>query len=331
MGRVTVLTTGGTIASRQSSAGGATAADDAIRLLAQIEVPAGVVVQGREILRVNSFAITPGDMHTMLRAIGESLADPEVDGVVVTHGTDTMEETALLVDLFHRDERPVVFTGAQRAADQPDADGPRNVRDAITVAAAAQARGLGVLIVFDGAVYPALGTRKTQTKALAAFSNPDRGALGSVDNAQLNVSYRPIRLTIGASSALPPEWPRVDIVAVYPGVDAVALQALAQAGSRGIVLEATGIGNANPTVVAAVRELVAAGIAVLVSTRVDTGPVLAVYGGGGGGVDLEAAGAVLAGRFRPGQARMLLIALLATGASAVDIRRAFEPQPADPG
>jgi L-asparaginase len=328
VGRVTVLTTGGTIASRQSSSGGATAADDVSQLLTQIEVPASVTVQGREILRINSFAMTPADMRTVLAAVEETLADPEVDGVVVTHGTDTMEETALLVDLYHHDDRPVVFTGAQRAPDQPEADGPANLRDAITVAAAPSARGLGVLVVFDGAVYPARGTRKTQTVALAAFSNPDRGAVGRIDDGRLRISYRPVRSTVHASAALADELPRVDIVAIYPGVDEVALVALGRAGSRGIVLEATGVGNANPVVVRAVRELVASGVVVLVSTRVDAGPVAAIYGGGGG-VDLEAAGAVLTGHFRPGQARVLLIALLGMGATAEDIRRAFDPD--DPG
>jgi L-asparaginase len=329
VGRVTVLTTGGTIASRQSSAGGATAADDVAQLLAQIEVPAAVTVQGREILRVNSFAMTPADMRAVLAAVEETLADPEVDGVVVTHGTDTMEETALLVDLFLRDDRPVVFTGAQRAADQPEADGPANLRDAITVAAARQVRGVGVLLVFDGSVYPARGTRKTQTVALAAFSNPDRGPMGRLEHGQLRVSYRPVRSTVYTSSDLAGELPRVDIVAIYPGVDDVALVALARAGTRGIVLEATGVGNANPIVVQAVRELVAAGVVVLVSTRVDAGPVAAIYGGGGG-VDLERAGAVLTEQFRPGQARILLTALLGIGASAEEISRAFDPQD-DPG
>lgn len=323
---VTVLTTGGTIASRQSSTGGATATDDVTQLLDQVSLPDEVTVRGREILRVNSFAITPDDMRAMLTAVERSLSDPEVAGVVITHGTDTMEESALFVDLFLDDDRPVVFTGAQRAADRGDTDGPANVADAIVVAAAAEARGLGVLLVFDGTVYPAQGTRKTHTVALAAFANPDGGAVGSIVKGQLSLHGRLPRSVLGTSSALPAELPRVDIASVYPGVDATALLAFASAGARGIVLEATGAGNANPVVVDAVRELVAAGVVVLVSTRVHSGPVTALYGGGGG-VDLVAAGAVLSERFRPGQARMLLIALLAIGASAQRIRRAFGPTP----
>jgi L-asparaginase len=321
---VTVLTTGGTIASRQSAGGGARATDDVTALLDQVSTPGDVTVQGREVLRVNSFAITPQDMRTVLAAVEESLSDPGVDGVVITHGTDTMEETALFVDLFHTDDRPVVFTG-----DQPDPDGPVNVSDAIAVAAAAESRGLGVLLVFAGGVYAAQGTRKTRTMDLAAFDNPETGALGRVDHGRVSIANRPLRGTVGDVSALAAELPRVDIVAIYPGVDAAALTGVVSAGARGLVLEATGSGNANPAVVRAVGEFVAAGGVVVVSTRVHSGPVTALYTGGGG-VDLVAAGAVLAGSLRPGQARIALIALLALGAGPEEISRTLAATTARP-
>jgi len=268
--------------------------------------------------------MTPEDMAVVQQAVRETLGDPDVTGVVVTHGTDTMEETALLVDLFHDDPRPVVFTGAQRAADQDGTDGPANLADAIAVAAATNARDLGVVVVFAGAVFAARGTRKTATTADAAFANPETGALGVVVNGRLNLPdrpSRPARLTV-PESVLPPDLPRVDIVAVYPGADSVAVDALARAGARGIVLEATGAGNANPGLVTTVRELSEQGVVVVVSTRVHSGPVVALYGGGGG-VDLVSAGALLAGGFRPSQARILLIALLATGATHDQIDEAF--------
>lgn len=322
--KIVVLSTGGTIASRQSATGGARASDTGATLVESVAAPAGVTLSVRDILTINSFVMTPEDMRAVLQAVLETLSDPDVAGVVVTHGTDTMEETALLVDLFHDDPRPVVFTGAQRAADQHDADGPANLADALAVAAAHQARGLGVLLVFGGAVFAARGTRKTATVAAAAFDNPESGALGVVVDGRLSVPDRPDR----PSRLFPPArvaetgLPRVDVVALYPGADSVALLALADAGARGIVLEATGAGNANPGLVATVRDLVGQGLTVVVSTRVHSGPVVALYGGGGG-VDLVAAGALLAGTFRPGQARILLIALLTTGATHDQIEQAF--------
>ena len=203
-----------------------------------------------------------------------TLRSPDVAGVVVTYGTDTTEETAFFLDLFHADPRPVVVTGAQRAADAPDSDGPRNLTDAVTAAAAPATRGLGVLIGF------------------------------------------------GVSSSRPAAPARVDVVACYPDADATALPALVDVGARGIVLEATGAGNANPATCAVVAELTAAGVVVVTSTRVAAGPVTAIYGDGGG-VDLLAAGAVPSGLLRPSQARMLLAALLGLHQDPRAVRVAF--------
>ena len=319
-----MLSTGGTIASRQSAAGGAQASDAGAALLERVEVPSGVTVQVRDLMTINSFVMTPNDMLSVVVGVQATLGDPTVAGVVVTHGTDTMEETALLVDLFHDDPRPVVFTGAQIAADQDGTDGPANLGDAIAVAAANEARDLGVLVVFGGAVLAARGTRKTATVAAAAFANPESGALGVVVDGRLRLQGRaPARVRlVPVGWVLPTDLPRVDIVALYPGADSVGLLALVDAGAQGIVLEATGAGNANPGLVETVRDLVRAGVTVVVSTRVHSGPVVALYGGGGG-VDLVAAGAVLGGSLRPSQARVLLMALLGTGASRDQIERAF--------
>ena len=321
MGRVAVLSTGGTIASRAVPGGGSRASMSASELLERVPVPEGVRVVGRDVRRLNSFALTPEDMLDVLTEVRRTLTQPEVDGVVITHGTDAMEETAFFVDLFHGDERPVVFTGAQRPADAADPDGPSNLRDAIVVAADPQARGAGVLVVFDGSVFAARGVRKVHTLAAAAFGDPDAGAIGGLAAGRFGLFRSPIRVKPLEAAAVSPPLPRVDIVAVYPGSDATVLDALATAG--GLVLQATGAGNATPTVAAAAARLVAGGTPVVVSTRVSTGPVVPLYSGHGGGVDLVAAGAIPTGRLRPGQARMLLIALLATGATADDVRRAF--------
>jgi len=324
--RVDLLATGGTIASRARAAGGAIATDRGDDLLSSLTLPAGVQVTSRDAMRLNSFAMTPADMKTVLDQVVVSFSSPEVDGVVITHGTDTMEETAFLVDLFVSDERPVVLTGAQRSADAVDSDGPRNLRDAVAVAAAEAARGLGTLIVFDGTIFPARGTRKTHTVAEAAFSCPDGHRLGEMIDSSPVISARPYRGTPMDPSAFDVENIRVDIVSVYPGCDATAIDAAVSAGARGIVLEASGAGNANPTICDAVSRLTASGVAVVLSTRVHAGPVVALYGGGGG-TDLVAAGALPAGLLRPSQARMLLLALLGTQASREDMIAALALDP----
>lgn len=311
--RVVVLGTGGTIASRLDEHGAAAPVDRVGGLLAALGAELGhdLVLESRDLFVKDSSALTPADQALVVRAVQETLADPEVAGVVVTHGTDTAEETAYLLDLAHDDDRPVVLTGAQRPADAPDADGPRNLRDALRVAADPAARGLGVLVVFDGLVLAARGTRKVHTHQTAAFAQPDGGPLGHVADGRLVVDDAPAHrahLTLDTADLASI---RVDIAAVYPGVDGTALQAFATAGARGVVLVATGAGNANPAVVAAVADLTDRGVVVGLTTRVDTGPVWGGYGGGGGGADLVAAGAVPLGTLRAGQGRILLLSLLA--------------------
>jgi L-asparaginase len=318
---VTVLATGGTIASR-AGAGGATAQDGGDDLVARLDLPPGIEVRVRDVVRVGGFRMTLDRVHEVARAVATELRDEAVAGVAIAHGTDTIEESAFFLDLFHDDPRPVVVTGAQRAADAPDTDGPRNLSDAVVAAAAPAARGLGVLIGFGGQLFPARGTRKTHTVAADTFANPAGGPLGWVHGGSVEVVTAPRRGAALPLDAFDPVGVRVDVVACYPDADDTALRACAGAGARGVVLEATGAGNANPAICAAVRELTAAGVVVVTSTRVAAGPVVAIYGDGGG-VDLLAAGAVPSGLLRPSQARVLLAALLGLHRDADVVRRAF--------
>jgi L-asparaginase len=318
---VSVLATGGTIASR-SGTGGAKAKDSGDDLVGRLHLPAGIGIRVRDVVRVGGFRMTLDRVHEVATAVAAQLRDEAVAGVVITHGTDTIEETAFFLDLFHGDSRAVVVTGAQRAADAPDTDGPRNLADAITAAAAPETRGLGVLIGFGGQLFPARGTRKTHTLAADTFTNPAGGPVGWVHGADVGVVTAPRRGPALPLDAFDPSGVRVDVAACYPDADATALRGCVDAGARGIVLEATGAGNANPAICAAVAELTAAGVVVVTSTRVAAGPVAAIYGDGGG-VDLLAAGAVPSGLLRPSQARMLLAAFLGMHRDADVVRRAF--------
>lgn len=323
MNSVVVITTGGTIASTTDAHGAKVATIPGDELLAMARTADDVAVSVVDLASINSYAMTLSDMDQVRDAVGTALSESSACGVVVTHGTDTLEETAMLVDLFHDDPRPVVFTGAQRSWDDPDSDGPRNLHDAITVAASPSSRNLGVVICFAGAIHAARGTRKVHTSALGAFSDVDHGPIGTIADESVRVHHGPVR---GETGWLPPVsvgGVRVDTVALYPGADRVAIDALIAAGAHGLVLQATGYGNANRGIVEAVRDHTHAGIPIVLSTRVPAGPVRAVYGGGGGGVDLTAAGAMSAGLLRPSQARILLAALLAAGVDHTELSRAF--------
>jgi L-asparaginase len=304
--RVHLLATGGTIASRRTD-DGLSATTPAAELLAAAGPLPGLEVTVSDLTTVPSFALTGADVRGLLRAVRERLADG-VDGVVVTHGTDTMEESAFLADLVHDDPRPVVFTGAQRPFDAPAPDGPANLADALRVAADPAARDLGALLAFDGLVFAARGVRKVETLRGAAFGAPGRGPVLRVAGGAVVPLGRPPR-----PHALPldlaADLPRVDVVACAQGSDDALLRAAVAAGAAGVVLEAFGAGNVPPPVAAAAAELVAGGVPVLVCSRVPSGPVAPLYAGGG--ASLARDGALFGGDLSPWQGRLLLAAALA--------------------
>ena len=300
MTRLVIVSTGGTIATSADEAGVLRPSRSGAELAARVSAGAAELVEVIDLLAVDSSALTPADWLRIGEAVDHAARNS--DGVVVTHGTDTMEETALWLDLTYRGDAPVVLTGAALPADAPDSDGPRNLRDALAVAADRRIRGLGVLISFGGAVRAPLGT--TKVGGPQVFGGVP--TVGGVSQGTLTITGPKDRPLLGAVAAAP----RVDIAAAYPGADDAALRAFVDAGARGVVVEAMGSGNAGSAVIDAVRWATAAGVAVAVTTRVRDGSTAAVYGPGH---DLVAAGAVMVPRLRASQARVLLMTALGAG------------------
>jgi L-asparaginase len=207
-----------------------------------------------------------------------------------------------------------VLTGAQRGADQPDTDGPRNLRDAIRLALTPAARGRGALVAFAGEVHAAREVRKVHTSAPRAFASPGYGPVGHVDGESVAFRRRPER---PAPLPVPDALAPVDLIRLYAGSDSRFLRTSVESGARAIVLEGTGRGNANSDVVEGVRAAVEAGVGVAVCSRCAEGRVEPLYGAGGGR-DLEAAGALFAGDLAGPKVRVLLQLALGSGLSAAE-------------
>jgi L-asparaginase len=295
---VQLLGTGGTIASRGSGDAGSVATDAAAELARGEYVQ--LQISARDVLRTNSYRLTLGDLRLIAEAAQEALQDRGTDGVVVTHGTDTLEETAFLLDLVHRSPKTVVFTGAQQPADSRAPDGPRNVEETVR---------------------SARGARKAHTTASGPFQGGTEVA--HVVGSHLVVTATPRRPH--PPLPLPPtafDTTRVEIVTAYPGATPDLMDFAVRAGAQAIVLAGTGVGNAGPGFAETVAQAVDSGCAVILSTRTPWGPVVPLYGNGGG-TDLVAAGAVPSGDLNPFQARILAALLLSHGTSAAELPPAF--------
>ncbi|PFG28415.1 asparaginase [Corynebacterium renale] len=298
---IAVITTGGTIACTRDAQGAlipTVSGEDVVREVASHFDAEHVRFTVNDVAHLDSSSLTVEDIDRILQAIATALADPTVTGVVVTHGTDSMEETALASDLFHHDPRPVIFTGAMRPADDPSADGPRNLANAAMVAMDPSAREMGSLIVMGTHVLPARGTTKTHTIAEPGFTYDG-----------------PAEPTRPQALPLAPLGGRgdVDIIYCWPGAPGTLIEAAVQRGAAGIVLVGMGAGNIGTACGAAAEAAVEAGIPVVMTSRAASGPVVAEYGGAGGGAELAARGVIPGGILSAGQARIALLAALATG------------------
>jgi L-asparaginase len=316
--RIAVITTGGTIDSV-----GADRLDLAAYLetgvrLAPGELLAGIAAELATVAdvtevpfrRLRAHAITDDDLAELVALVRGLLDRGETDGIVITHGTNTLEETAWLLHLVVAGDAPIVLTGAMRPASALSADGPLNLANAVRLAASPAARGLGALVVMDDTIHGARDVTKADTLRTHAFAGGAAGPLGWVDGDGLVIlAHRPARGTAlrGAFVAADLQaLPRVDVVVSYQGADGALVDAAVAAGASGIVSAGTGAGYPTPGEVEALERASAAGVVVCQASRVGSGRVPRVP-------SLVSRGWISADDLQPWKARILLRLALATG------------------
>jgi len=275
---VVVLGTGGTIAGEAASPdddrGYRSAARGVDALVAAAGAAPGVAVESEQVAQLDSKDMDFATWRRLERRIAAHLARPEVTGVVVTHGTDTLEETAWFLARVLPAPKPVVLTAAMRPASSRQADGPANLADAIALAAQSLA---GVFVAFAGAVHGAREIRKAHPTRLDAFSSGDAGPIARIEAGRLDVLRKPSPVEPFDAAGLPDDasaWPWVEIVTSDVGADGRAVEALVAAGVNGIVVAATGNGTLHQRLDASLRMAMASGVAVLRSTRCLAGSIV---------------------------------------------------------
>lgn len=319
--RVAVVFTGGTISMTVDPvAGGAVPTLAGAQLLAAVPgLAARAEIRPVDLGRTPASHLSFADVLRIRRVIDDALADPEVAGVVVVQGTDTMEETAFAWDLCHADARPVVVTGAMRNASEPGWDGPANLLAAATVAGSAAAREAGVVVVMGGLVHAADAVAKRHATGLGAFASREGAPLGRVGPGRLRLRRRGARRrlpAVPAAAVLP-----VPIVVAALDTDGAPLDAALAAGARGVVVAATGAGNTHPDLLRAALAARDAGVPVALASRTGAGSVGPFYGFPGGGAEWLRAGIASAGDLTPVQARVALALGLGSGLAGGELAR----------
>ncbi|HET7234358.1 MAG TPA: asparaginase [Longimicrobium sp.] len=318
--RVLLLATGGTISMRRDAqAGGAVP-----RLTGQEILEAVPGIEKVAELEVREFGRFPGPHMTIERmwelrdAILDALSHG-IHGIVVTHGTDTVEETAYLLDRSLPAEVPVVITGAMRNASELSWDGPANLMSAVEVAASPEARGRGTMVVMDEEIVQGAEVVKTHTEQAGTFRSPNWGPLGITDTGRA-LFYRESRRrpTLSPRALVTP----VDLIKIVAGADSRLVEASLDTGAHGVVIEAMGRGNVPPAVLPGIRRWIEAEKPVIVATRSSRGRVLDTYAYEGGGHQLREMGCIFADHLTGQQARIEVS--LALGVYGNDIRRVRE-------
>lgn len=329
---IAILFTGGTISMRiDARTGSAVPALGGLDILAHVPQLAEVAdVELEDVSRLPGPHVTPEHMWRLARRVAAWLERPDVDGVVVTHGTDTLEEAAFFLDVAIASDKPIVLVGAIRTMSEPSWDGPANLVHAVKVAAAPASRGRGVVVAMNEQILSAREVEKVHTEAAASFQSREFGPVGVVDAGIVRYLRTMPRESpwrdAGADGLLRVKRyePDVDLVKVTAGADGRFVRCSVAAGARGLVLEALGRGNVPPAMLDDIERAVHAGLPIVLTSRCGAGSVRERYGYEGGGRGLRDLGLIFAGRLSGVKARIKLMLALGYTNERETLREIFD-------
>ncbi|MFP7169424.1 asparaginase [Terribacillus halophilus] len=310
-GKVVLVTTGGTIASVPNEESGKLASGEMTgdQLRSQINLPNHIEVKVVNALQKPSMHITFDDLLTLKEIIDKQLEDPEVKGIVVTHGTDSLEETAYFLDLTIQDARPVIVTGSQRAIHELGSDVYINLRHAVLAAHDDQLLDCGTVVVFNERIFPAKYVKKEHASNIQGFNAFGFGYLGIIDNDKVYLYQRPVKRY---TYELKRKLPEVDIIKCYLQADGKFIKAAREAGVQGIVLEGVGRGQVAPKMKEEILLALQDGIKIILTTASEEGNVYTTYDYEGSAYDLYKAGVLLGKDQDSKKARIELAVALAS-------------------
>ncbi|MBL7999019.1 MAG: asparaginase [Candidatus Kapabacteria bacterium] len=323
MPTIAIVFTGGTIASKLDEAfGGIVPSLSATEILEAVpDVSAIARIECYEYGKFPGPHITPQRMYEIAAIVRSYLERDDISGVVVTHGTDTLEETAFYLDCAIDSPKPVVVVGAMRNSSEPDWDGPRNLRDAIIVATQQQFRNIGTMVCLAGVVNAASEVSKTDTEEINTFRSFDFGPLARISNGEVMRYRTPLHRETYTVTNLPSLVP---LIKCYTGMDGEIIRHYIANGARGFVIEAMGVGNVPPALFYGIKDAVAADIPVVLVSRCPVGRIEHIYAYEGAGKQLHDSGVIFADFLNGQKARIKLICALGAGYSTQQIRSSFE-------
>lgn len=317
---ILLIHTGGTISMKMNETG-AVLPNEKNPLLGvseQLDKYANIVEM--EAFNYPSPHITPKEMLYLRNVLVEYVKDKPVDGVVITHGTDTLEETAYFLDLTTKYDFPIVLTGAMRSSNELGADGVYNLVEAVRVACSDEARDKGVLVVMNDEIHQAFNITKTSTSSVNTFQSPQYGPIGLVTKKTVHIHQAPINRRYVEVNSIEK---RVALLKVYAGMERDLIEAILTLGYDGVVLEGLGQGNVPPDVAVGIRKLLQANIPVILVSRCFNGIAEGVYGYEGGGKSLENCGVIFANGINGQKARLKLLIGLNQESTPIDLKDFF--------